>query len=34
VYDGAATVLSEDRADRPFTEDLAAAVPLVEAGVP
>jgi histidine ammonia-lyase len=34
VYDGAAAVLSEDRADRPFTEDLAAAVPLVEAGLP
>ncbi len=34
VYDGAAALLSEDRADRPFTEDLAAAVPLVEAGLP
>lgn len=34
VYDAAAAVLSEDRADRPFTEDLAAAVPLIEAGLP
>jgi histidine ammonia-lyase len=34
VYDAAAGVLSEERADRPFTDDLAAAVRLVEAGLP
>ena len=34
VYDAAAAVLDEERADRPFTDDLAAAVALVEAGVP
>src|SRR3954452_24788705 len=32
VYDAAAAVLSEDRADRPFSDDLAAAVRLVEQG--
>src|SRR4051794_26051191 len=34
VYDAASAVLDEDRADRPFTEDLAAAVRLVEEGLP
>jgi histidine ammonia-lyase len=34
VYDAAAGVLDEDRSDRPFTEDLAAAVHLVEDGFP
>jgi histidine ammonia-lyase len=33
VYDEAAGVLGEDRADRPFTDDLAAAVRLVEGGL-
>ena len=33
VYDVAAAVLDEDRADRPFTDDLAAAVRLVENGL-
>jgi histidine ammonia-lyase len=33
VYDTAAAVLDEDRADRPFTDDLAAAVRLVEGGL-
>ena len=32
VYDVAAAVLDEDRADRPFSDDLAAAVRLVERG--
>jgi histidine ammonia-lyase len=34
VYDAAAAVLDDERADRPFTDDLAAAVALVEAGLP
>jgi len=34
VYDAASAVLDEDRADRPFTGDLAAAVRLVEEGLP
>ena len=34
VYDAAAAVLSEERADRPFDDDLAAAVRLVSAGLP
>jgi histidine ammonia-lyase len=34
VYDAAAAVLDEERSDRPFTDDLAAAVRLVEAGLP
>jgi histidine ammonia-lyase len=33
VYDAAAAVLDEDRADRPFSDDLAAAVRLVEGGL-
>jgi histidine ammonia-lyase len=33
VYDAAAAVLGEDRADRPFSDDLTAAVHLVEAGL-
>jgi histidine ammonia-lyase len=33
VYDAAAAVLDEDRADRPFSDDLAAAVRLVETGL-
>ena len=33
VYDVAAAVLSEDKADRPFSEDLTAAVRLVEQGL-
>ena len=32
AYDAAAAVLSEDRSDRPFSDDLAAAVRLVESG--
>jgi len=34
VYDAAAAVLRDERADRSLTEDLAAAVRLVEAGAP
>jgi histidine ammonia-lyase len=34
VYDAAAAVLGEERADRPFDDDLAAAVRLVEGGLP
>ncbi|MEP7091033.1 MAG: aromatic amino acid lyase [Nocardioidaceae bacterium] len=34
VYDAAAAVLSEERSDRPFNDDLAAAVRLVEDGLP
>ncbi|MGA8210427.1 MAG: aromatic amino acid lyase [Nocardioidaceae bacterium] len=34
VYEAAAAVLDEDRSDRPLSDDLAAAVRLVEAGVP
>jgi histidine ammonia-lyase len=34
VYDAAAAVLDEERADRPFDDDLAAAVRLVEGGLP
>jgi histidine ammonia-lyase len=34
VYDAAAAVLGEDRADRPFSDDLRAAVQLVEKGLP
>ena len=33
VYDVAAGVLSEERSDRPFDDDLAAAVRLVEQGL-
>ena len=33
VYDQAAAVLSDERSDRPFTDDLAAAVRLVEDGL-
>lgn len=33
VYDEAAAVLDEERSDRPFTDDLAAAVRLVEGGL-
>jgi histidine ammonia-lyase len=33
VYDAAAAVLHEDRADRPLSDDLAAAVRLVEGGL-
>jgi histidine ammonia-lyase len=33
VYDAAAAVLGEDRADRPFSDDLTAAVRLVEGGL-
>ena len=32
MYDAAAAVLGEDRSDRPFSDDLAAAVRLVESG--
>ena len=34
VYDAAAEVLSDERADRPFDDDLATAVRLVEHGMP
>ena len=34
VYDAAAAVLGEERADRPFDDDLVAAVRLVEHGLP
>jgi histidine ammonia-lyase len=33
VYDAAAGALGEERADRPFDDDLAAAVRLVEGGL-
>jgi hypothetical protein len=33
VYDAAASVLSDDRADRPFDEDLARAAGLVALGL-
>ena len=33
VYDAAAAVLDEERSDRPFDADLAAAVRLVEGGL-
>ena len=32
AFEVAAAVLSEDRSDRPFSDDLAAAVRLVESG--
>jgi histidine ammonia-lyase len=34
VYDAAAAALDEERADRPFSDDLAAAVRLVGSGLP
>jgi histidine ammonia-lyase len=34
VYDAAATVLSDERSDRPFDDDLAAAAQLVQQGLP